>query len=323
MVSLDPDSAARLMSQLEKHEQEKIALEIVRLEGSPPEPAERERILREFYQAQKGQEVFDRGGLRCAQQILERIHPPQEARRILESVAASGRSHFEFLRKADPENVVAFISDEHPQMIALICSYLDPGQAGRIIEALPPAKQQEVVRRLAALEPTSPQVVQQVERALESRMSSVAPQGLEQTDGLVHVARVLNQVQRSVERSILEALRAEEPEMAEKIKRLMFTFADLVRMNDRGVQNLLKGVDAARLALALKTAKPELREKFFRNMSQRARERIAEEMELMGPVRLVDVEAAQQGIVDEALRLEEAGEVSIEGRGGAQDTLVE
>ncbi len=323
MVSLDPDSAARLMSQLEKHEQERVALEIVKLEAVPPDPAERERTLREFYQLQKSQEATDRGGLRSAQQILEKIHPPQEARRILEGAAAAAhRSHFEFLRKADPENVVAFISDEHPQMIALICSHLDPGQAGRIIEALPLPKQQEVIRRLASMEPTSPQVVQQVERALEGRMSAVVSQDLEETDGVAQAARVLNLVQRSVERSILEGLKAEEPEMVEKIKRLMFTFADLLRVNDRGIQNLLKGVDATRLALALKTAKPELRDKFFTNMSKRAVDRILEELELMGPVRLSDVEAAQQAVVDEALRLEEAGEVTIEGRGGSQETLV-
>jgi flagellar motor switch protein FliG len=323
MVSLDPETAARLMGQLEKSEQEHIAVEIVRLEASPPDRAEREKVLREFLQSQQSLQQTDQGGLRSVQTLLEKVHPPQEARRMLESVSgAAGKSRFEFLRKADPENIVHFIVDEHPQMIALILSHLDPVQSGRILEGLPLAKQQEVVRRLASLEPTSPQVVQQVEKALESRLSTVITQDLEQADGIGAAARVLNQVQRSVERAILEGLKAEEPEMVDRIRRLMFTFADLLRVNDRGVQNLLKNVDTTRLALALKTAKPELRDKLFRNMSQRAVARIQEEMELMGPVRLADVEAAQQAVVDETLRLEEAGELVIEGRGGAQEAVV-
>jgi flagellar motor switch protein FliG len=324
MVSLDPESSARLMAELDRAEQERVTLEIVRLEDAPPEPGERERVLREFYTAIVAREAGDPGGLAAARQILERLHPPEEARRILQGIEqALGRSRFEFLRRADPENVVAFLSDEHPQMIALILSHLEPAQAARIVEELPIVKQQEVIRRLASLEPTSPEVVRQVEQALESRLASLVAPGFRQADGVAAAAQILNLVRRSTERTLLEGLRADEPELAERIRRAMFTFGDLLRVNDRGIQNLLKHVDTTRLALALKTAKPEIREKFFRNMSQRARERIAEELELMGPVRVADVEAAQQAIVDEVLRLEEAGELVVEGRSDAESLMVE
>ena len=322
MVSIDQETAARLMSQLDKPEQERIATEIVRLESSPPDRAERERVLREFSQFHLSQQAVESGGLRTAQSLLEKIHEPGEARRILANVeAAVGKTPFEFLRKADPESVVGFIADEHPQMIALILSYLEPLRAGRIIEGLPLLKQQEVVRRLATIEPTSPAVVEQVEKALQGRLEAFGAADMRETDGIAAAARVLNHVNRSTERSILESLRVDEPDLVEKLRRQMFTFADLERVNERGVQNLLKTVDTTRLSLALKTASPELREKFFRNMSKRAQERVLEEIELMGPVRVVDVQAAQNAIVDEALRLEESGELIVEGRGGT-DTVV-
>lgn len=323
LVSLDADAASRLLAQFDPPDQERLTREIVRLEEQPPLPEERDAVLREFAATFRSAQAVDRGGLRSARAILEKLHPADEARRILEAVETSlGRARFQFLNKVDVQNVVAFIADEHPQTIALILSYLPPAQAARLLEALPLAKQQEVVRRLAALGPTHPTVVTQVEKALESRLSGFAHQDLQEIDGRAAAAAVLNQVSRAVERGILEGLRAEEPELAEGIRRLMFTFEESLRVNDRGIQNVLKNVDTAKLALALKTAAPELREKFFRNMSQRAAARIKEEMDLLGPVRVADVEAAQNAIVDEILRLEEAGEVAIEGRGGSEAVVM-
>lgn len=319
LVSLDAESASKLLAPFDKADQEKLAREIVRLEEHPPTVDERESVLREFAAAFQTSQATDRGGLRSAQAILEKIHPAGEARKILDAVESSlGRSHFEFLKKADVQNIVAFIVDEHPQTIALILSYLPAPQAAKLVEALPLPKQQEVIRRLAGMVPASPHVVQQVEKALESKLSVFAAQDLQEVDGRAAAAALLNLVSRSTERSILEGLKAEEPELAEGIRRLMFTFEEAVRVNDRGIQNVLKNIDTTKLSLALKTAPPALREKFFRNMSQRAAERIKEEMELMGPVRVSDVEAAQNTIVDEILRLEEAGELAIEGRGGGE-----
>jgi len=323
MVSLDQESAARLMAQLDKPEQERIATEIVRLEGSPPDRAEREKVLREFTQYHLSQQAVESGGLRTAQSLLEKVHQPEEAKRILANVeAAVGKTPFEFLRKADPESVVGFIADEHPQMIALILSYLEPYRAGRIVEGLPMAKQQEVIRRLATIEPTSPAVVEQVEKALQGRLEAFGAQDVRETDGISAAAKVLNHVTRATERVIMEGLRTDEPDLVERLRRQMFTFADLERVNERGIQNLLKTIDTSRLSLALKTASPELRDKFFRNMSKRAQERVLEEMDLMGPVRVVDVQAAQNAIVDEVLRLEESGELIVEGRGGIDSVVL-
>jgi len=319
LVSLEHEAAARLISQLERPDQEKIAIEIVRLESNPPSKEERERVLREYYQVAVAPPIIDQGGAGAALKLLEKVHPAAEARKILDGAEhALGRGHFEFLRKTAPENLIAIVGEEHPQMIALILSHLPPDKSAKIVESLPLAKQQEVIKRLANMEPTNPIVVQQVERALEGRMFTFAAPETRETDGVQTAASLLNQIQRSTERSILEGLKAEEPELVEKIRRLMFTFADVIRVNDRGIQNLLKSVDASRMSLALKIASPELKEKFFKNMSKRAVERIREEMELIGPVRAADVEAAQHQIVDEVLRLEEAGELVIEGRGGGE-----
>jgi flagellar motor switch protein FliG len=323
LVSLDQESAARLMAQLDRPEQERIAAEIVRLESAPPDRGEREKVLREFTQYHLSQQAVEAGGLRTAQSLLEKVHEPQEARRILANVeAAVGKTPFEFLRKADPESVAGFIADEHPQMIALILSYIDPARAGRIVEGFPAAKQQEVVRRLATIEPTSPAVVEQVEKALQGRLEAFGAAEVRGADGIQAAAKVLNHVARATERVILEGLRTDDPDLVEKLRRQMFTFTDLMRVNERGVQNLLKTIDTSRLSLALKTAGPELRDKFFRNMSKRAQERVLEEMELMGPVRVVDVQAAQNAIVDEVLRLEEGGELIVEGRGGIDSVVL-
>lgn len=323
MITLDQESSARLLAQLGTPEQERLAAEIIRLEHAPPDRAERDRVLRDFYTYHVSQQATESGGLRTAQSLIEKVHDPEEAKRIIAQVQATvGSAPFESLRQADPESVVGFIADEHPQMIALILSYLDPHRAGRILEALPLAKQQEVVLRLATIEPTSPAVVEQVEKALQGRLASFGASQVRDTDGIVAAAKVLNHVARATERTILENLKIEEPDLVEKLRRQMFVFADLIRVNDRGVQNLLKTIDTSRLSLALKTASPELREKFFRNMSKRAQERVLEEMELMGPVRVVDVQAAQNAIVDEVLRLEEAGELIVEGRGGAETVVM-
>jgi flagellar motor switch protein FliG len=201
-------------------------------------------------------------------------------------------------------------------MIALILSYLEPHRSGRVLEGLPARQAAGVIRRLATIEPTSPAVVEQVEKALQGASPPSAPRSLRETDGIAAAAKVLNHVARATERTIMENLRMDEPDLVEKLRRQMFTFGDLIRINDRGIQNLLKTIDTSRLSLALKTASPELRDKFFHNMSKRAQERVLEEMDLMGPVRVVDVQAAQNAIVDEVLRLEEAGELIIEGAAG-------
>lgn len=323
LVSIDPESAARVMAQLGKEDQEKIALEIVRLESEPPGREERDAVLREFYNLHLAHQYLEHGGMDYARRLLEKIYPPSEVRDMLATIESTiHETPFRFLQKADAENLVTFIAEEHPQTIALILAHLGPHQAAGILEGLPLKKQQEVIRRLATMEQTSPEVVEQVEKALENKLSSFVTQGFRRTGGVTAAAEILNLVQRSTERSILEGLNEDSPDMADRIRRLMFTFTDILRVNDRGVQALLKNIDTSQLSLALKHASPELKEKFLGNMSKRAGELIKEEMEFMGPVRLSDVEAAQQAIVDVVRRLEEQGELMIEGRGGADEIVV-
>jgi flagellar motor switch protein FliG len=322
LISVDQESAARILTQLEKSEQEALALEIARLGEDRPTREERDKILKEFHTIHMAREYVEQGGVGYARSLLEKILPTEEVRKIIDMIESSMKmTPFGFLQKTDTENLVTFIQEEHPQTISLILAYLSPAQSSEILEGLPLKKQQEVVKRLATMEHTSPEVVHQVEKALENKLSAFFTQELRKTGGVEAAAEILNMVQRSSERNILEGLEEEDPEMVEQIRRLMFTFDDILRVNDRGVQNVLKGIDTSQLSMALKTASEELRDKFLKNMSKRAADLIKEEMEFMGPVRLADVEAAQQAIVDVVRRLEEQGEVIIEGRGGGEEIV--
>ncbi|MEM6757391.1 MAG: flagellar motor switch protein FliG, partial [Planctomycetota bacterium] len=219
-------------------------------------------------------------------------------------------------------NLLTFIQDEHPQTIALIVSHLPFHKASEILSGLPTPKQVEVVKRVANMEQTNPTVVQEVEKGLEGRLANMLTQSFETIGGVGTVAEMLNLVDRTTEKSIMEGLEAEDPDLVEEIRRLMFVFEDILLVDDKGVQAVLKEVDNDELSLSLKTASEELRQKIFGNMSERAASLIAEDMEYMGPVRVADVESAQQRIVDIVRRLEDAGEIIITGRGGEGDVVV-
>jgi flagellar motor switch protein FliG len=323
LISLEQEAAIKVLSQMEKEDIERLSLEIAKFENEPVPREERDKVLSEFYHLSLAQQYTEQGGPQYARMLLEKVLAPEEARRVYETIEASMKSApFGFLQKAESENILTFIQDEHPQTIALILAYIAPSQAAAVLEGLPPKKQLEVVNRLATMEHTSPDVTLQVEKALEAKFQTFFGQELKEAGGVETVAGVLNLAGRSTERAILEGLEEQDPELAEQIRRLMFVFDDIMRVNDRGVQNLLKQVEQQQLALALRTSKAELKEKFFRNMSQRAAEMLKEEMEFMGPVRVADVEAAQQAIVDIVRRLEEQGELFIEGRGGGEEMVV-
>jgi flagellar motor switch protein FliG len=323
LVSIDPDSASKVFAQMNKEDIERISLEIAKLESHPVTAQERDKVLEEFYHLNLAQQYVEQGGIGYARTLLEKVLPPDEVRKVIETIEQSMKmAPFGFLQKTEGESLLAFIQDEHPQTIALILAYLTHTQAAEIIEKLPLRTQREVVKRLAIMERTSPDIVSQVEKALESKLAAFISQEISEIGGVEVAAEILNLTQRSTERAILEGLEEEDPELVEQIRRLMFTFDDIMRVNDRGVQNLLRHIEPQQLALALKTASPELRQKFFKNMSTRAQDNIKEEMELMGPVKLSDVEKAQQAIVDIVRRLEEEGELIIEGRGGAEEIIV-
>jgi flagellar motor switch protein FliG len=320
LLTVGQDTAAEILKRLDSTTAEDVSREIASLQGVPG--AHRDTVLKEFYNLALASNYMEEGGLTYAASLLRKSLPPDEADRIVREVTqAISSSPFSFLQKAESENLLTFIQDEHPQTISLILAHLHSDKAGEILAGLPSAKQIEVVKRIANMEQTNPEVIREVERGLQHRLSAVMDQSFEKVGGVETVAAILNLADRATEKSILEGLEAEDPELVESIRRLMFVFEDILQVQDRGIQAVLKEVENDELALALKTASDELKTKLFKNMSDRAAELIKEEMEYMGPVRVSDVEAAQQKIVDVVRRLEDSGEIVIAGRSGDDDIV--
>lgn len=310
LLSLDKPLAAEVMSQLRKEEVEALTMEIAKLQEVSKE--EQEGAIDEFYNLGMARTEIERGGFEYAQALLEQSLGKDKAQQILDVVKQSMSSvPFGFLHKAGADNLLTFVSEEHPQTIALILSHLPPTLAAEVLAGLNATKQLEVVRRVANMEQTSPEVIRDVERSLEVRMSSAFNQQLEKAGGVQAVAEILNVADRMTNKGILENLGADDPELVDQIKRLMFTFDDLMKLDDKSIQSLLKEVENSQWAMALKGASEELRSKILGNLSQRAAAMLTEEMEYLGPVRVSDVEAMQQIIVDAVRRLEDAGEIVI------------
>ncbi len=321
LLALPPDSSARVLKLLSEDTVEEITREIASLDLI--DAPRRSKVVEEFYHLAMARQFAQQGGIHYARELLQKALPLDEATRIIQQIASQVyQQPFAFLAKTEGENLLAFIQEEHPQTISLILSHLTPAKASDILAGLPPEKQLEVVTRIANMEHTNPEVIKEVERGLEMRLSGIVSQTFEKVGGVEAVAEMLNLADRATEKSILEALEAEDPDLVEQIRRLMFVFEDIMLVNDKGIQAVLKEVDNEELALALKTASPELQDKIFKNMSERASQLIREDMEYMGPVRVSDVENAQQKIVDVVRRLEDAGEIIISGRGGEKELIV-
>ena len=321
LLAIDQDAAARLLGQLAPLAVEEVTRELAGVGEVPPHV--RDCVLQEFYDLAIASSWASEGGLNYARQLLTKTLDPKDAERILQQISVQVRkTPFSFLQKAESQNLLTFIQDEHPQTIALILSHLPYHKASEILGGLPAQKQIEVVKRVANMEQTNPEVINEVEAGLEARLSNMLSQSFEKIGGVDTVAEVLNLVDRTTEKGIMEGLESEDPDLVEQIRRLMFVFEDINLVNDKGIQAVLKEVDNDELALALKTASEGLRDKIFGNMSERAVQMISEDMEFMGPVRISDVEAAQQKIVDVVRRLEDAGEIIIAGRGGEKEMVV-
>jgi flagellar motor switch protein FliG len=280
-------------------------------------------ILEEFHQMALAQEYISQGGLLYASDILERAVGEKRAREILERLKGQLQpAAFEIVRKVDPKNLLDFIRREHPQTIALILSNMDPKQAAQILSELPGELQPDVVLRIATMDKTNPEVIKQIETILETRLSSLFTQEVSISGGVKSVAEIMNRLDRSTERTLLGALQEENGDLADNIRRLMFTFEDIIHVDDRGVQRILKEIDQRDLCLALKAAGSEVGNKIFKNMSERAGALLKEEISYLGPVRLRDVEESQRRIVDVVRRLEETGDIIVQGRGGQDDVVV-
>lgn len=321
LLGLDQKTAAILLRQLEAPMIEEVTRELASIGAVPA--SVRLAIVDEFYHLAMAQTWAAEGGLEFAKTLLKSALEPKLADQIVQQISHQVQeTPFAFLQKAQSENLLTFIQDEHPQTIALILSHLPYHKSAEILAGLASQKQVEVVKRVANMEQTNPEVIREVEKGLESRLSSMLTQSYEKAGGVDSVAEMLNLVDRSTEKGIMEGLEAEDPDLVEQIRRLMFVFEDILLVDDKGIQAVLKEVDNDEMALALKTASEDLKQKIFKNMSERASQLIKEDMEYMGPVRVSDVESAQQRIVDIVRRLEDAGEIIISGRGGEKEMVV-
>jgi len=309
LMSLPEEDAGKVLSKLTPKQVELVSVEIAKIGLISGE--EQEAAIKDFAEASPVAIGAGTGGLDLAKNLVERALG-KNASSTIESVRQQIEAMpFGFLQKVDSQNLLTFIMDEHPQTIALILSHLQASQAADIISGLPSDRQLAVVRRVATMGQTNPEIIHEVEKGLEQRMSSVMSQQFENAGGVEAVAEILNVTDRATERSLLENLAQEDPDLVEEIRRLMFVFEDIAKFSSKDVQTLLKNVENSQLAMALKGASEELRQKIMGNMSVRAADLLREEMEYLEPVRLSAVEQVQQQIVDVIRRLEDAGEITI------------
>lgn len=320
LISLGPDVSAQVYKHLTEEEIEKLTLEISSVKKV--ESKQKEEIIDQFHQIALAQDYISQGGIGYAKTVLEKALGESEAGNIINRLTSSLQVRpFDFARKADPSQILNFIQNEHPQTIALILSYLDSEQSAQILSELPQDTQADIARRIAIMDSTSPEIISEVEQILERKLSTTVTQDYTQTGGIEAVVEVLNGVDRSTERTILDSLEIQDPELAEEIKKRMFVFEDIVTLDNRAIQRVIREVENEDLMLSLKVASEEVKEVVFKNMSNRISETFKEEMEFMGPVRLRDVEESQTRIVAVIRRLEEVGEIVI-ARGGGDDIIV-
>ncbi len=320
LITLGPEVSAQVFKHLRDEEIEQLTLEIANVRKV--DPAEKDAIMAEFHQIAVAQEFLTQGGINYAKEILEKALGAGKAMDIINRLTATLQVRpFDFARKADAGQILNFIQNENAQTIALVLSYLHAEQAAIILSSLPQEKQADVAKRIALMDSTSPEVISQVERVLEQKLSATVTQDYTSAGGIEAIVQILNGVDRGTERTILDSLEIQDPELAEEIKKRMFVFEDIVNLDNRSIQRIIRDIENADLQLALKVASEEVREAIFRNMSKRMADSFKEEMEFMGPVRLRDVEEAQTRIVATVRRLEEAGEIII-ARGGGDDIIV-
>ena len=320
LIALGPEKSAAIFKHLKEDEIEELTLEIANTRSVSPQT--KEDILNEFYQVCLAQQYIAEGGIGYAKDLLEKALGNDKAQEVISKLTASLQVRpFEFVRKTDPSQVLNFIQDEHPQTIAMILSYLSSGQAAMILGALTPEKQADVAKRIAMMDRTSPDVIKEVERVLERKLSSLMNQDYTIVGGVDAIVGILNTVDRGTEKHIMESLEIEEPELADEIRKKMFVFEDILLLDDRAIQRVLRDVDNNDLAVALKGANEEVQSVIFKNLSKRLAAMIKEDMEFMGPVRMKDVEEAQQKIVSIIRKLEDSAEIVIS-RGGGDEIIV-
>ena len=320
LIVLGPEKSATIFKHLKDDEIEELTLEIANTRTITPQM--KDEVISEFYEVCLAQQYIAEGGINYAKELLEKSFGADRARDVIGKLTASLQvKPFEFVRKTDPSQLLNFIQDEHPQTIALILSYLAPAQSALIISALPPDRQADVAKRIALMDRTSPDIIKEVEKVLESKLASLVNQDYTIIGGVDAVVEILNTVDRGTEKHIMETMEIEEPELADEIRKKMFVFEDILLLDDRAIQRVLRDVDNSDLAIALKGSNEEVQNAIFNNLSKRLAVMIKEDMEFMGPVRMKDVEEAQQKIVNIIRKLEDSAEIVIS-RGGGDEIIV-
>lgn len=320
LVSLGKEYSSEIYKYLTDEEIEKITLSITSLEQFDSE--DRESVLEEFYGMCVAQKYVSEGGIDYARDLLIAAVGEDKADELLTRISSSLQVRpFDFVRRADSKQVFNFIQNEHPQTIALVLSYLEPRQAGPILSSLTLETQTQVVKRMATMGVVSPEYLREAERIFEHKLTSLGISEETEIGGVDTIVEILNSVDRTTEKEIMDSLGKEDAELTDEIMKKMFVFEDVIKLTNPAIQRVLKEVDNDMLALALKLTDKEIEEKIFENVSSRLKEMLLENMEFMGPVRVRDVEEAQQKIVNVIRRLEESGEIQVS-RGGGDDELV-
>ena len=320
LIALGPEKSALVFKHLKEEEIEELTLEIANTRSITPQI--KDNVINEFYEICLAQQYIAEGGIGYAKELLEKALGSDKAMDVIGKLTATLQvKPFEFIRKTDASQLLNFIQDEHPQTIALILSYLSPSQSSSIISSLTPDRQADVAKRIALMDRTSPDVIKEVEKVLESKLASLVNQDYTIIGGVDAVVEILNAVDRGTEKHIMESLEIEEPELADEIRKKMFVFEDVLLLDDRAIQRVLRDVDNNDLAIALKGSNEQVQAAIFNNLSKRLAVMIKEDMEFMGPVRMKDVEEAQQKIVNIIRKLEDSAEIVIS-RGGGDEIIV-
>ena len=320
LISLGPEKSSQIFQHLKEEEIEELTLEIANTRSVTAQV--KEAVIEEFYGVCLAQQYIAEGGINYAKELLEKALGEDKAIDVISRLTSSLQVRpFEFIRRTEPQQLLTFIQDEHPQTVALILSYVPPAQSAMVLSALPPDRQTDVARRIATMDRTSPDTIKDVESILETKLASLVNQDYTIVGGVDAVVEILNTVDRATERHIIETLEVEDPELADEIRKKMFVFEDILLLDDRSIQRVLREVDNNDLALACKNANEQVQNAIFKNRSSRLAVMIKEDMEFMGPVRMKDVEEAQQKIVNIIRKLEDSGEIVIS-RGGGDEIVV-
>jgi len=320
LVTLGSEISSAIFKHLREDEIETLTFEIARLDNV--EADDRDRVLQEFKELMMAQDFITSGGIDYARELLEKSLGSTKAVDIINRLTSSLQVRpFDFVRRTDPAHLLNFIQQEHPQTIALILAYLEPQKASNILSNLPHEIQSDVAKRIAIMDRTSPETLREVERVLEKKLSTLSNEDFTAAGGVENIVEILNLVDRTTEKTIIESLEEEDAELAEEIKKRMFVFEDIVLLDNQAIQKVLREVDTNDLAKALRGVEAEVQDKIFRNMSKRAAALLKEEMEYMGPIRIKDVEEVQQKIVASIRKLEEQGEIVV-ARGGEDEMVI-